>query len=314
MTWGRDTDEHEAARPAHGLRRRRRHPGRHRRRLRRRRGRAGPRRRCSATWSPRDDRSCSPPRPASPGRDGTRGVDTSRARTCSTRSTRSLRRLGTDHVDLWQVHAWTRGTPLEETLAALDAAVAQRAGPLRRDLQLHRLADRAGRHLAARVAGPGARSSSTQVEYSLLQRGVEREVVPAAQALGLGRAALVAARARRADRQVPQRHARRLPRRPRRTSRRSSSRTSTPDAPARRDGRRHRRRRARAGPARGRAGLGARPARVSSRRSSAPGPPPSCAASLQAEDARAARRDPRRPSTRCRGRRAAIPDSGRDQR
>src|ERR1044072_8214814 len=36
----------------------------------------------------------------------------------------SLRRLGTDHVDLWQVHGYDPQTPLEETLTALDAAVA----------------------------------------------------------------------------------------------------------------------------------------------------------------------------------------------
>src|SRR5690242_19719429 len=36
---------------------------------------------------------------------------------------RSLRRLGTDHVDLWQVHGYDPQTPFEETLAALDAAV-----------------------------------------------------------------------------------------------------------------------------------------------------------------------------------------------
>ena len=36
----------------------------------------------------------------------------------------SLRRLGVDHVDLWQVHTWVDGVPLEETLTALDLAVA----------------------------------------------------------------------------------------------------------------------------------------------------------------------------------------------
>src|SRR5207248_5661965 len=36
----------------------------------------------------------------------------------------SLERLGTSYVDLWQLHAWDRMTPLEETLAALDTAVA----------------------------------------------------------------------------------------------------------------------------------------------------------------------------------------------
>jgi aryl-alcohol dehydrogenase-like predicted oxidoreductase len=36
----------------------------------------------------------------------------------------SLRRLALDHVDLWQLHAWGGGTPIEESLAALDTAVA----------------------------------------------------------------------------------------------------------------------------------------------------------------------------------------------
>src|SRR4029079_12261405 len=35
----------------------------------------------------------------------------------------SLRRLGVDHVDLWQVHTWVDDAPLEETLSALDTAV-----------------------------------------------------------------------------------------------------------------------------------------------------------------------------------------------
>src|SRR4051812_49696491 len=40
----------------------------------------------------------------------------------------SLERLGTDHVDLWQLHAWDEATPLEETLAACDAAVSSGRG------------------------------------------------------------------------------------------------------------------------------------------------------------------------------------------
>ena len=60
----------------------------------------------------------------------------------------SLARLGVDAVDLWQVHLWDGDTPLEETLAALDNAVVQRPGALRRDLELQRLADGCGRRLA----------------------------------------------------------------------------------------------------------------------------------------------------------------------
>ncbi|MFI8106487.1 aldo/keto reductase [Streptomyces sp. NPDC086023] len=98
----------------------------------------------------------------------------------------SLARLGTDHVDLWQLHAFDPYTPLEETLGALDLAVA--SGRARyvgvSNLSGWQLAKAATWQLAA----PGARTplASTQMEYSLLQRGVEREVLPAALDLGLG--------------------------------------------------------------------------------------------------------------------------------
>ncbi|WP_236245449.1 aldo/keto reductase [Streptomyces sp. CC210A] len=98
----------------------------------------------------------------------------------------SLARLGTDYVDLWQVHAFDSRTPLEETLQALDIAVttgrARYVG----------VANFCGWQLAKaatwQLAAPGtrARLAATQMEYSLLQRGVEREVLPAARDLGVG--------------------------------------------------------------------------------------------------------------------------------
>ncbi|MFG3256649.1 aldo/keto reductase [Streptomyces sp. NPDC048172] len=98
----------------------------------------------------------------------------------------SLDRLGTDHVDLWQVHAFDPVTPLDETLQALDIAVssgrARYAG----------VSNFSGWQLAKaatwQLAGPGTRTrlASTQMEYSLLQRGIEREVLPAALDLGVG--------------------------------------------------------------------------------------------------------------------------------
>ncbi|MEU7183725.1 aldo/keto reductase [Streptomyces celluloflavus] len=98
----------------------------------------------------------------------------------------SLERLGTDYVDLWQLHAFDPHTPLEETLQALDLAVtsgrARYAG----------LSNFSGWQLAKaatwQLAAPGVRSrlASTQMEYSLLQRGVEREVLPAARDLDVG--------------------------------------------------------------------------------------------------------------------------------
>ena len=97
----------------------------------------------------------------------------------------SLRRLGVDHVDLWQVHTWVDGTPLEETLSALDYAVSTgRASYVG-------VSNYTGWQTAQAAtwqrAVPGrAVLASTQVEYSLLNRRVETEVLPAAQSSGLG--------------------------------------------------------------------------------------------------------------------------------
>ncbi|MGX5654554.1 aldo/keto reductase [Geodermatophilus nigrescens] len=97
----------------------------------------------------------------------------------------SLRRLGVDHVDLWQLHAWDDVTPLEETLAACDAAVA--SGRVRYVGVSNYTGWQTAQAATWQRAWPGRTPLvSTQVEYSLLQRGVEREVVPAAEALGLG--------------------------------------------------------------------------------------------------------------------------------
>ncbi|MER7763207.1 aldo/keto reductase [Streptomyces sp. NPDC097619] len=98
----------------------------------------------------------------------------------------SLARLGTDYVDLWQVHAFDHHTPLEETLQALDLAVA--SGRAR----YAGVAGFSGWQLAKaatwQLAAPGTRTrlAGTQLEYSLLQRGIEREALPAALDLGLG--------------------------------------------------------------------------------------------------------------------------------
>ncbi|OLR93836.1 aldo/keto reductase [Actinokineospora bangkokensis] len=97
----------------------------------------------------------------------------------------SLTRLDTHYVDLWQLHAWDDAVPLEETLSAVDAAV--RSGKVRyagiSNYSGWQTATAATRQ--AHVAG-AAPLVSTQVEYSLLERGVEREVVPAAEHHGLG--------------------------------------------------------------------------------------------------------------------------------
>lgn len=111
-------------------------------------------------------------------------VDTSRGRLLSTLDS-SLRRLGVDHVDLWQVHTWHDGVPLEETLSALDLAVSSgRASYVG-------ISNYSGWQTAQAAtwqrAVPGRTVlASTQVEYSLLNRGIEHEVLPAAEATGLG--------------------------------------------------------------------------------------------------------------------------------
>jgi aryl-alcohol dehydrogenase-like predicted oxidoreductase len=121
---------------------------------------------------------------------GVRRTDGSRDRDASRRHLldaldASLARLGTDHVDLWQLHAWDRRVPLEETLGALDAAVA--SGRTRYVGISNYCGWQTAKAATWQQAWPGrAPIVSTQVEYSLLQRGVEREVVPAALELGIG--------------------------------------------------------------------------------------------------------------------------------
>lgn len=117
-------------------------------------------------------------------RTGERVVDTSRKALLDALDG-SLRRLGTDHVDLWQVHSWSDDTPLEETLAAVDVAVS--SGRTRYAGISNYTGWQTGRAVTWQQAWPGrAPLVSTQMEYSLLQRGIEREVLPAAAALGLG--------------------------------------------------------------------------------------------------------------------------------
>ncbi|WP_395657991.1 aldo/keto reductase [Nocardioides sp.] len=118
------------------------------------------------------------------GRGGGREYNTSRGHLLTTLDA-SLRRLGTDHVDLWQVHIWSDETPVEETLAALDAAVSSGR------TSYVGVSNYSGWQTAQAAtwqrAVPGRTPlASTQVEYSLLNRAVEHEVLPAAAALGLG--------------------------------------------------------------------------------------------------------------------------------
>jgi aryl-alcohol dehydrogenase-like predicted oxidoreductase len=97
----------------------------------------------------------------------------------------SLRRLGTDYVDLWQFHAWDPLTPIEETLSAADEAV--RSGKVRYVGVSNYSGWQTAWACSWQAAFPGrAPLVASQMEYSLLQRGVEREVAPALQQAGAG--------------------------------------------------------------------------------------------------------------------------------
>jgi aryl-alcohol dehydrogenase-like predicted oxidoreductase len=93
----------------------------------------------------------------------------------------SLKRLGTDHIDLYYQHYTDPDTPIEETLGALDDLV--QAGKVlyagTSNLAAWQLADAA--HVAGRTGFVAA-----QLEWSLLDRTVERELVPAARHFGVG--------------------------------------------------------------------------------------------------------------------------------
>jgi len=97
----------------------------------------------------------------------------------------TLSRLGTDYLDLWHVHGYDPATPLEETLSALDTAVT--SGRVRYAGISNFSGWQTARAATWQGCWPGrAALVSAQVEYSLLERGVEREVLPACAALGLG--------------------------------------------------------------------------------------------------------------------------------
>jgi len=96
----------------------------------------------------------------------------------------SLRRLQTDYIDLYWMHCWDRFTPIEETMRALDDLVA--AGKVRyiglSDTPAWKVAQA---QTIARFRG-WAPLVALQIEYSLLERTVEGELIPMARELGLG--------------------------------------------------------------------------------------------------------------------------------
>ena len=96
----------------------------------------------------------------------------------------SLKRLDVDHIDLWQLHRWDSWTPIEETLAALDYAVT--SGKVRYVGISNFSGWQTAQTCTLQQERGAARIITTQMEYSLLERGIEREIVPAAQSLGIG--------------------------------------------------------------------------------------------------------------------------------
>jgi aryl-alcohol dehydrogenase-like predicted oxidoreductase len=113
-----------------------------------------------------------------------RTVDTSRGGLLR-RLDESLRNLGVDYLDLWQVHTVDSTVPFEETLSALDFAVG--SGKVRYVGLSNYSGWRTAQAATWQLALPGrAPLISNQVAYSLLQRGIEREVVDACLGLGLG--------------------------------------------------------------------------------------------------------------------------------
>jgi 1-deoxyxylulose-5-phosphate synthase len=96
----------------------------------------------------------------------------------------SLRRLGTDYVDLYQIHRWDYGTPIDETLRALDDIV--RAGKARYIGGSSMFAFQFAKALSLADARGWTRFVSMQNHYNLVYREEEREMIPLCLEDGIG--------------------------------------------------------------------------------------------------------------------------------
>ena len=115
---------------------------------------------------------------------GERKVDLSRHGLIS-QLEKSLTRLGTDYVDLWQIHAWDSNIPLEDTLSALDFAYS--SGKARYVGISNYLGWQSARAITLQEShSMKAPITTMQNEYSLLNRTVEEEVLESASQLGVG--------------------------------------------------------------------------------------------------------------------------------
>jgi aryl-alcohol dehydrogenase-like predicted oxidoreductase len=96
----------------------------------------------------------------------------------------SLRRLGTNYIDLYQAHCWDAATPLEETLSALTDLV--RSGKVRYIGVSNFTGWQLMRSLDVSEAGGFERFVCLQPQYSLVERNIEREILPICVEEGLG--------------------------------------------------------------------------------------------------------------------------------
>jgi aryl-alcohol dehydrogenase-like predicted oxidoreductase len=116
--------------------------------------------------------------------DGVRSVNASRHHLISELD-KSLTRLGTDFVDIWQVHTWDESTPLDDTLSALDYAYT--TGRARyvgvSNYSGWQIARAATKQQSNSMKAP---LTTVQSEYSLLNRDAEIEILESAHECGLG--------------------------------------------------------------------------------------------------------------------------------
>ncbi|WP_150307094.1 aldo/keto reductase [Planctomonas psychrotolerans] len=96
----------------------------------------------------------------------------------------SLRRLGTDYIDLYQIHRWDDATPVEETLETLDSLV--RSGKVRYLGASSMWAWQFEKALSMQAANGWARFVTMQDQYNLIYREEEREMYPLCEAEGIG--------------------------------------------------------------------------------------------------------------------------------
>ncbi|MEY3684452.1 MAG: hypothetical protein RLZZ394_283 [Actinomycetota bacterium] len=117
-------------------------------------------------------------------KDGNRRVDNSRSNLLKDLD-RSLDRLGIESVDLWQIHTFDEQVPLEETLSALDLALASGRARYVGVSNFNGWQTARSATIQNPFLGKVA-LASVQNEYSLLNRKAEEEVLPACKALSLG--------------------------------------------------------------------------------------------------------------------------------